>query len=187
MPTSSAPITSFTESVRSGPIPSPGMRVTVCATRNPPSLSTADSIAARCEGSYSRLRTVPEARRLLLGAEENSGPDGGYDYQREQDNHHGGYEDHDRSLTRAGVVNFPDPHYGQVDTVQAGYPPENGYPAYEAGHGGVSAYPERTLEARVARAYDQHHEQVDYAGPDEQTDGGEDRGEDYGDEERAEP
>src|SRR5215210_5926927 len=39
MSTPRASITSFTESVTSGPVPSPGIRVTVCATKTPlPSL-----------------------------------------------------------------------------------------------------------------------------------------------------
>src|SRR3712207_8877477 len=58
---------------------------------------------------------------------------------RSQEHHHSGYENLNRSLTRCGVVNLPYPHYGQVDTVQAGYPPDNGYPAYEAGYRRIGA------------------------------------------------
>src|SRR5215216_1347147 len=130
---------------------------------------------------------MPQARRLLLGAEEDSGPDASDDQQDEQEHHYSGYEDYDYSLTRCGIVNFPYPYYGQIDTVQASYPTDYGYPADERGHRRIGTHPERTLEARVARAYDQHDEQVQYSGPDEQANGGTDRGKDYADKERAEP
>src|SRR5215208_4378501 len=83
-------------------------------------------------------------------------------------------------------MNLSYPHYGNVDSIETSDHADYRDPAYEAGHGRVSAYPERTLEARVARAYDQHHEQVQYAGPDEEGDGSAYRGEDYAGEEPTE-
>src|SRR5215208_150976 len=83
-------------------------------------------------------------------------------------------------------MNLSYPHYGNVDSIETSDHADYRDPAYEAGHGRVSAYPERTLEARVARAYDQHHEQVQYAGPDEQADGSAYRGEYYAGEEPTE-